>query len=182
MDDGAVAGVFGFRGGNFFDPVNHGDDNRIRETVERIRTRIATLKAKKCKGAGDVDEILQLTGAVFHAVQDLYAHTTYIEEMQNSHGAEPFGPMDFDNLPSGTISGNYQYPRDNGTPPTHRDLNKDSPDSNRGRQPTAGGDSTLHQRAVELATEHTKQIWAEIKGSLDPTCLCELKKRCGAKP
>ena len=44
---------------------------------------------------------------------------------------------------------------------------------------TAGGDSTLHQRAVDLATQHSKQMWEEIKASLDPSCLCELKKRCG---
>ena len=188
MDDGAVAGVFGFRSNKFFNPLNHGDDNRISETIELLQNRIKTMAQKKCSSTQDIDAIISTTGAVLHAVQDLYAHSTYVEEMQQQFGAEPLPEWELTNasgepqVPAGVISGNYQYPRDNGLPPTHYDLNKDKPGSNSGKLPSAGGDSTLHQRAVDLATSHSKQMWEQIKRSLDPTCLCQLKKRCQTKP
>lgn len=93
--DGGVGGFLGalFGSGPYADPLNHGDNNLIDETIGKIWERNARIydifiminnsRIDPCSGAVDeqvlYDEALKLLGENLHAVQDLYAHSRYVE-------------------------------------------------------------------------------------------------------
>ena len=78
QDDGAT-----YNGGPFADPLNHGDDNRIKETIERINEYLDAAE----KG-GTPAEVFKEFGKALHAMQDLYSHSTYIEWQDKRAGGK----------------------------------------------------------------------------------------------
>lgn len=81
------------------DPRNHGDDNMVQPTIDLMAQRVgyAVQLLKRC---GDphyscvgIEKAMRLLGQAFHALQDLYSHSTYIEIYG---GARPIVEADLD--------------------------------------------------------------------------------------
>ena len=185
QDAGAVKGIAGgYRGTPFFDSRNHGDDNQIKETIDRIRDRLKEAAGNKCANCKDVEDALQAFGKLLHGLQDLYAHSTYVETFgQNVTRKEDLPTWNFwqpdgsANVPDGVISGNYQYPRDNAPDPSHRNINKDEPDSPRGKQKNKNG-ITWFDMAEDAATRHSAAVWNDLMNRLTPEQKQKLLECC----
>ena len=185
QDAGAITGYFGSQKGKpFFDPLNHGDDNRMAETIHLIRDRLKAASNNKCVTCEDTKEALEALGRILHTVQYLYAHSTYVEAFgQNvaKVGDLPiWGFLDPNGhaiIPPGVITGNYKYPGDDGLRPRHADLNKDSPDSTRGKLTNSKG-ITWFELAQDVATRHSTAIWTDLIFKLTPEQRRKLVECC----
>ena len=128
------------------DPLNHGDDNRIEETISRIDSRIKIaqrfLNDSKQYNEEKINEVLIALGKVFHAVQDLVSHSNYVEIMTADgkyKTPDEVPPPNFlswlkHGRPKGILTGTWDPKNKHvlGTEeePTHERLNKDvAPDS-----------------------------------------------------
>ena len=167
QDDGAI----GLRPRPpFSDPLNHGDNNKIKETIQRIEDLYAGLRGLKTR-----DEILKQFGKILHAIQDLYAHTNYVEIMDAKRGGNsvagdiPLWPfVDGEGkpyVPDDVISGEYKWPNDDADSPSHKDLNKDDKDSKAGKVPYGPG-TTGFDLAKDLAERATKEAMDRFRESL----------------
>jgi RHS repeat-associated protein len=167
QDDGALTDS-----GPFSNPLNHGDNNQIKPTIDLIKQRLDAMMAKQCVNCKDVDEVLKLFGMVAHALQDLYAHSTYVENF----GKDAKKPSDVPiwqfwnpdgsvNVPTGVITGTYKWPRDNAPYPSHALLNKDDPDTSEGKKKNNNG-LTWFSLAEDTATRHTTAAWSDITSKL----------------
>jgi hypothetical protein len=174
QDDGSLTNV-----PPFSDPLNHADDDKIEDTILRIKENM-----DKCKNTKNITEFLVLAGKVTHAVQDLYAHTTYVEQMDSAKGGKskpgdlPIWDL-FDSKgkpyrPTGVISGTYAWPRDNAPSPSHAELGKDSENCARGKLTNTAGTSYF-ELAKDLATRHTKSVWEQIWSNISKAMQKELK-------
>jgi len=175
QDAGAVKGLTGgYRNLPFFDPLNHGDDNRIPETITRIGERMTAIKSSLCQDCKEIYEALEAFGRILHGLQDLYAHSTYVEtfgKKARTAGEVPlwimFNPDGSPNVPKGVISGNYDYPGDDASPPRHKDLNKDEPSSPRGGQLNDNG-ITYFSLAEDAAIRASAETWRNYWNGLTP--------------
>jgi len=78
-------------GHEFNDDLNHGDNNKIEQTVRRLISNIDSAWVN-CK-CDDPDmnkkrreNAMEALGKAFHALQDLYSHADYVERMDNALG------------------------------------------------------------------------------------------------
>ncbi len=187
-------------GGPFGDPINHGDDNKIVETIKRmISWRKEFTECQDCSDPEKVREMLRTFGKFAHALQDLYSHSNYIENYQSKlkpnereEGMvseriplwqmwdDKFQPIADKNI----ISGNYSWPTDLGTAPAHRYLNKDSDDkssSPKGAMASPSG-VTYHDLAFDLAKRHTLIAWNDFYSNLHPNCKAAFDKEVMFNP
>jgi len=187
------AGVF-TNSGPFADSLNHGDNNKIKETIEQMTRRWQTMeKCEKCDSCDKLYEKMKEFGKFLHALQDLYAHSTYVEQRGGTYtdvwggwakvGQIPLWPIwnpdNTPNVPAGVITGNYKWP-DHGPSPSHAETNKDDPDTDRGM--LRNSDLTTNfDLARDLATRHTKLAWETVRDRLPQNCKDLLNKCCGKK-
>lgn len=161
--------------GPFADPLNHGDKDKIAETIQRIEDRYALLRAAKTP-----EEAMELFGKILHGIQDLYAHTTYIEEMDRKcNGRSKVGTIPVWQMtdgtgrpyvPKGVIAGGYKWWRDNAPPPSHLQINKDSRDptlSPRGNARNFIG-TQYYDLAEDVSIRATEQAWQRFLESVAP--------------
>ena len=175
QDEGAISGIVPPQIGPFFDPVNHGDDSRITETINRIGQRFRNAINTQCIDCEKVRAMLQELGRALHGVQDLYAHSNFVEEYGRNAKTPDETPLwkfwqgdgNTPNVPPGVITGTYRYPRDNAPSPSHLQLNKDAPDSLRGGQRNPQGVSLFNQ-AGSVATRHTERLGKYFYDNLTP--------------
>ena len=170
QDNGALTDT-----GPFHNPANHGDNGvpGIQDTINLIMTRWkGILATKKCCSCDDAYSILKEFGKILHAVQDLYAHSNYVETIDYGSsglatvGLLPLWPMfnpdGTPNIPPGVTTGNYRYhypwQKDPSPPPTHDQMNHDNPDTPAGRILNQAGTS-MFDLANDLATRHTTDLW-----------------------
>jgi len=91
-DQGLIGFVLPFvRIEPYFDSRNHGDNNQIQPTLDRMRDylRDAVADLSDCHSCIRSDRGLRLVGYVFHALQDLYSHSNWVEthaEVPNKEG------------------------------------------------------------------------------------------------
>jgi len=184
QDDGAVTNT-----GPFADPLNHGDGGRIKETIERMRQRRDQVVSSDCNGDADCASAiaaLDQVGHIFHALQDLYAHSDYVEVEDKRFGGAELGQIpiwkfiDDDgvaHVPPGIISGSYEWPFDRARPPSHAYMNKDSPRSYRGKSKNGKG-ITMFDLARDLATRATEAYWSDIWAAMTPEAQANLRACC----
>jgi RHS repeat-associated protein len=178
----------------FGDPLNHGDNNQIRGTIDRMKDRLKQIADMTCDGAGCAcaDQIFTLFGQVLHALQDLYSHSNYVETMDAArNGMSRVGdipiwdmglaPGSTANIPNGIITGTYNWPLDNAASPSHRELNKDSVDSQRGAQQNKAG-TTYFALAQDVATRATRALWNQVFNGLSDACKEKIRKCCEQAP
>jgi len=169
QDDGAAT-----NSGPFADSLNHGDNNRLTETIDRIKQRLDEIAKSDCKNCKEIKEQLKAFGRTIHGVQDIYAHSTYVETSgANTRQASdvPLWPL-FNatggaNVPPGVSSGAYKWPNDGAPSPSHKDINKDEPSSKRGKEKNNTG-VTYFDLAESAATRHTTSLWNQLYRSLSP--------------
>jgi hypothetical protein len=129
---------------------------------------------KQCKDCKELNELLKTFGQALHAIQDLYAHTTYVENF----GKDAKTPGDVPiwrfwnadgvaNVPSGVISGAYRWPWDNAPQPNHYSLNKDEPSSIEGQKRNSQG-LTWFSLAENVATRSSTAAWNHVVLNLTP--------------
>jgi hypothetical protein len=170
--------------GPFGDSLNHGDNNQIKPTIDRIKERMEELAKKQCLNCKDLDELLKLFGKVAHALQDLYAHSNYVE----TFGKDAKKPGDVPtwqfwnadgtvNVPTGVFTGTYKWPRDNAPSPSHDQWNKDEPSSTEGQKKNNNG-LTWFSLAEDAATRHTTAIWNDVVSKLTPEQKKKLAECC----
>lgn len=161
QDSGAT-----YNGGPFADPLNHGDNNKIKETIERMNEYLDAARS-----SSKPEEVFKEFGKAMHAMQDLYSHSTYIEwqdkraDGKSKKGTIPTWKMyDEDGtplIPKGVITGEYEWPWDNAKSPSHAELNKDDSGSKRGKQKNQEG-VTYFELAEDVSTRATKKAWDEL--------------------
>jgi len=169
QDDGALT-----NSGPFADPDNHGDNNLIEGTIRKMHERIKDASSTKCSTSSDCEDslkVLDTIGQVLHAVQDLYSHTDYVETQDKALNGAGLGDIPiwqfFDKdgkpvVPSGVTSGEYKHPLDNARGiATHAYMNKDKPDSYRGRMLNSKGIKHF-DLARDVATRSSTAIWDDI--------------------
>jgi hypothetical protein len=178
QDDGFV-----FNTPPFSDPLNHGDNGQLGPTISRIVQRWYSIAGtKKCDCCKDVhDSILKEFGKLLHAVQDLYAHSNYVETTGGggangtaTMGSLPLWPMfgqpgNTPNVPAGLTSGNYVWhvpgARDPSPPPTHDQMNHDDAGTPAGEVKNKAGVS-MFDLANDLATRHTTTMWNALSSQM----------------
>lgn len=113
-------------------------------------------------------------GMALHAIQDLYAHTTYVEWQDRRRNGCKVGEIPlwrFTNSvgtpekPGPVITGNYAWPLDDAAPPTHKELNKDSAKSDRGRTKNSKG-VTFFELAEDAATRASEKACKDLLARL----------------
>lgn len=171
----------------------------VRDLVDGAGAELARLAAS-ADGAGvsgEVEAAMLKLGQALHAVQDLYAHSNYVELMQaqspaiRNQGAFPIvevwteaGRAQVAELAAnGLVSGRVWWSLPHtcrADSPTHGDLAKDSPNSSAGGAPSkfthrlTGKSVSNHTVAFNLAARATRELlrWA---GQRWPV----LEKHCG---
>lgn len=172
--------------GPFAEDTNHGDNDKIKETVKRMKDRLksAIMPCEECDCEGFYKR-LKKVGKALHALQDLYAHSNYVEEYAGgndgsgpSECSDPPPLWDFDNnpRPPGVITGTFEWTIFGGSG-THDKYNKDHPDSPRGGMTGKGGRSNF-RIAKSLAQRHSNKIADEFLSGLPESCLALLRKCC----
>lgn len=127
-------------------------------------------------------------GGLAHAQQDFYAHSNWVESNIAAGQPERLAPPIFPACDPGAFPADLhtgyfnivfagQSPLDGcppgGPPPgfqeCHSTLNKDTPNSARGRQPVPGTSMTIYQLAGRLATGATTNLYREVRGLIAST-------------
>jgi hypothetical protein len=172
--------------GAFADPLNHGDNSQLGPTIDRIKERLRDILKKQCLNCDDIAELLKLFGKAAHGLQDIYAHSDYVETFGGSAkttGEIPlwpcWNPDGSAYVPPGVVSGAYWWPRDNAPYPSHAALNKDEPESTRGAQKNGNG-VTWFSLAEDAATRHTAIFWDYVVSNLTAAQAGMLDKCCKA--
>jgi RHS repeat-associated protein len=172
----------------FSDPRNHGDDNRIEETIQLMSSRLRSVSISRCDECKDSYQALREIGKVFHALQDLYSHSTYVETFgEYSESVSELKTWKMwkndgtPNVPQGVISGSYSYPFDDDEGErTHKHLNKDNEKSERGKLHNAYRHS-YYTLAEDVATRATEELWNEIWNGLSSGQKEGIMKCCAGK-
>jgi hypothetical protein len=164
-------------------PAAHFDNCQIEASVTYLRAAYA--RAESAARAGDTATALGELGRVLHSVLDFYAHTDFVERAAAKWpsenqvvrpalwalAADPLAEWQNPALRSGTVSwepGN----RCHEPSLSHEDLNKDKPDSKRGREVIAAWGVTHYRAtanlsktaALDLVRETLKRpTWATVK-------------------
>ena len=179
----------------FNDPSNHGDNSLFGDTFEFMNWRWNSIRNTAGKGTcvtcEELYEALKDFGKILHAIQDIYAHSNYIEMMNEKMGggadvgAEnpiplwPMGPG-ASYIPEGVFSGNYIFHaplpwlRDPSPFPTHDLTSKDSPDSPAGRVTNRNGVS-MYDLAVDAAARSTSEAWDQF-AEMFPNILSQIER------
>ncbi|CAN5432272.1 hypothetical protein BH10PSE5_BH10PSE5_08210 [soil metagenome] len=160
------------------------DAARLLDASGRIRAAQVTLD---CTFAGDMKgrakcDVLQDLGIVFHAAQDFYAHSNWVDRAgapyspTNPPGMGQGGPAPFISLrslppvPPQLISGCYDIPESKcGDRIRHEALNKDKGPIGAAigaGTTTRGAQNGNFQRAVEAATADTQDKWGLLRERL----------------
>lgn len=154
--------------GNFYEPTNHGTDKPIEDTISVMESRIAQAMA-----ATDPGSVIRRFGEVAHAIQDLYAHTNYVEVanggQHNIGKTIPIWQM-IDGqgkplVPKNVMNCNYVWPRDNAPDRPHATFNLDTPKSPASKIKNGSG-ITMHELAKDVAERHTREVWERIWSGL----------------
>lgn len=208
VDTGAFWGIF-FGSLPFNDPRRHGDNNMLYGAIKdnEYRWRLITDWGTHGKGAtcrapcAWLIAKLRLLGEYLHTVQDLYAHSDYVERhggvnpIRGRHRIEgyeddaklgdiPTWDMD-SNRPESYrdyFSGAFDRSEvlrgasDPGNSTRHLAWNKDKPDSFRGSMKNRNKISNF-DLAVDVATRHTEKVWKAFADSATP-CAESLMERC----
>jgi hypothetical protein len=173
-------------GAAFEDPLNHGDNNLVQETIDLINSRIdEAVRLVELEGTAeqkeeDLAQAAELLGQAMHAIQDLVSHSDYVPNHIDDYVSPDQVPIP-DFLTNGTqdvTTGTYDpnNPNATGTPgnPTHFDMNLDTEDcavSPRGCQ-EAGSEmpsgTTLHDVAADVATRETERLYEIFLDRLSP--------------
>lgn len=176
----------------FSDPANHGDNGPegIRNTIKRMFERwrnILNMK-DKCANCDDVKKMLQEFGRILHAIQDLYAHSNYVERMDQAAGGQsrpgtiPLWDMsqrDADGqpiVPNGVTSGNYVH-LGKAKPPTHQQMAKDNRTFPAG-QVRNGAGTSMYDLAVDAATRATADAWRQFERQMRGTPAWDMLQKC----
>ncbi len=166
----------------FADPLNHGDNGLIKETIDRLYSRINDAGNSKCQKCPDIHNLLQEFGKSLHAIQDLYSHSTYVEtfgsDVSKASNLSVWQFLNRDgtvNVPAGVVSANY--PDHDDDLQSHLRLNKDTPSSLR------GADSNNYaikyfDLATNVAARHTSEFWMEFVSKLRKDQILMLQNCC----
>ncbi|MFN7588430.1 MAG: RHS repeat-associated core domain-containing protein, partial [Planctomycetota bacterium] len=194
QDGQAYLAPFGV--GPYANPANHGDNSELLATAKLIAARwgqvydiMMSIHDAPCNAGEAVqelyDEALVLLGQILHAIQDLYAHTDYVERNGGSlllHGGwtgsgEPVPVWDLFKdgvyIPKGVKSGTYTMGWDETCAVwfkeggSHAMMGKDYPEHIRSKMPTRkiGADGqaiTNFDLAHDVATRHSAQFLEEF--------------------
>lgn len=177
---------------------NHGDNSKLAETIDTMLARWREAAGKECRSCDDLDRVLTLAGRIMHALQDIYAHSNWVEKHGNVDVQEGPGmlPSDIPIMPM--WSGPYgQVPEPESVPddiysghwdPTgktcavpgmsHDEMNKDGPGSERGRLRGRNGGGSYYEKAADVASRHTREFWDRFWPSLRPSCRRMLDACC----
>ena len=175
----------------FNDPANHGDNGPagIQSAINRMLERWRNILGSKdkCKSCADVNRMLQEFGKILHGIQDLYAHSNYVETMdQATNGQSQVGTIPLWGMPgirAGITSGNYVHPIEvlqghaPAVPPTHDQMAKDNPTFPAGQVQNAAGVS-MYDLAVDLATRATADAWTKLQRQLYGSPMWAQLQRC----
>jgi RHS repeat-associated protein len=184
-----------FNSGAFGDPINHGTDVPIEDTIRRIEAWYA-----EARNSSDPNDVLAIFGKILHATQDLYAHTNYVETCARDRKMAPVWQFTGSGnsgkvvpiVPQGVITSTYKWPLDNAPPvkdtrpsPSrsgglpvqrwtgkygllpHSELNKDDRDSRAGCKRNERG-VTYFDLAIEVASVHTTLAWRRLANEMSP--------------
>jgi RHS repeat-associated protein len=183
--------------GYFTDSRYHGDGNNIAPAIRFMFDRAKRLKAR-CDGQcpGDCRAILVEIGMLLHTLQDLYAHTDYVERFGGTYKDGYGGDVNPGEIPVWRLwdkdgnplfppqirSGFYLWPWDNYPGQArHEDTNKDGDSEIRGKMKNRAGVSNF-ALARELAIRHTRLFYKQLQDEfMDPACRYRLRKCCGQK-
>ncbi len=109
----------------------HFDNCCFEDGAEYIEEKWRRIEA----GNPSAESALGTLGLILHTVQDFYAHSTWVE-LHKYEAPIPIWNLDVGTLPSGIVSGTSelgQPKRCLGDTPTHKQLNKDDPESDTGK-------------------------------------------------
>jgi RHS repeat-associated protein len=179
--------------------ANHGDNgvDGITRAIKRIQERWDHLLY--CATLDDVSYekviimYLQNFGEVLHTIQDLYAHSTYVEVMDaNAGGGSKVGtipqwplfqqPGNTPYIPDKVFSGTFQWPLDNAPLATsHKFIAKDSKDYLRGKVTNNAG-VTYFELAKDLAIRATTDAWNQFVSGITGTAFKAALDRFNGNP
>ena len=177
----------------FSDDANHGDNGvpGIKHALDRIQDRWSTVISDGrdfCDSCDQIERAMREFGRMLHTIQDLYAHSNYVELMDKAAGGKSVAgsiplwqmynqPGNTPNIPAGVTTGNYRWPLDNAPPPNHRQMNHDSVNSPASEVKNAAG-TTMFKLAMDLATRATAAAWNQLISSVQGTSFAKQLDKC----
>jgi hypothetical protein len=169
-------------------PEAHFDNCFIDASVAYLRKDLAL--ADSLAAQGKTFDALAALGRVVHSTQDFYIHTNYVElaaakypNRDDAPVVDLWSPTSDATLAElrvrGLVSGTVLYIlRDQCPSPklTHADLNKDEPDSTRGKQTLSPWNVSHHRAAYDLAHAASSRL---VRERLKSTAWSLVRSQCG---